>query len=100
MAIIKERELQTTLEKTRYYINENRQQSRNIEFYLNDLNSIYKTKNSHKLLKIIDELKNMNQKILTNDDNYCTVINKTIKNYKKNAMESKQKFENIRTGDK
>lgn len=100
MAIIKERELQTTLDKSRYYTNECRQQSSNIEFYFNDLSNLYKSKNSYKLANLLSEIKNMNQKILTNDNNYCLVINRTIASYKKDAALSKQNFENINTGGK
>lgn len=100
MPIIKERELEIVLEKVRYYVNESTQQSRNIEFYLEDLNKIYKTKNSSKLSTMNTELKNMNKKILTNDDNYCLVINRTIEKYKKDAELSKKNFENINAGGK
>lgn len=100
MAMIKERELQTTLDKARYYTNESKQQSSNIEFYFDDLSNLYKTKNSYKIANVITELKNMNKKLLTNDESYCTVIDRTIASYKKDAALSKQNFENITTGGK
>lgn len=100
MAMIKERELQTTLDKARYYSTESKQQSSNIEFYLEDLAKLYKTKNSSKIASIVSELKNMNKKLLLNDENYCLVINKTIISYQKDAEKSKKKFEDINTGGK
>ena len=100
MPIINENELITTLEKARYYTNESKKQSNNIEFYLDDLSNLYKTKNSHKIDNIVLELKNMNKKVLDNDEKYCMVIDRTIASYKKTATNSKEKFEDINTGVK
>lgn len=97
MAWISEVELENILSKAQYYTRENVQQSTNLEFYLNDLLSIYKTNNTAKLSNIIDELKIMNKIIQENDNKYCEVINRTIVNYKKDATLSTKHFEEIET---
>ncbi len=95
MAWISEPELESVLNKAQYYTKENLQQSTNLEFYLNDLLSLYKSKNTTKLSNIIEELKSVNAKIQNNDDKYCEVLRRTIANYKQDAALSTKKFEEI-----
>lgn len=96
--MIQEEELAKSSSKISYYRSSNVKLSSNIYLAFNRLSEQYKTSNTLKFEKKINDLASVNHILENDSDKIIYVLQKTISNYKEEARKNAKKFEDIYDG--
>jgi hypothetical protein len=95
MATIVKNELDNLKNKVKYYSQLNTDNSTSINKTTTKLLSLYTTNNTKNLTTLTDEIMLQNKKIISNNNKYINILNRTISNYTEDSDTSKRKFEKI-----
>ena len=108
MATIVKNELDNLKNKVKYYsqLNTDNSTSINIKDKAGEISgsinktttkllSLYTTNNTKNLTTLTDEIMLQNKKIISNNNKYINILNRTISNYTEDSDTSKRKFEKI-----
>ena len=93
MATIMKNELGNIKDKIRYYAQLNTDNANKIEKVTTRMIGLYTTSNTKNLTSLTDEIMMQNKKIMSNNNKYVNIINRTISNYDDDSSKSERKFE-------